>query len=81
MPFAAQAAWTAEMQISDALRKPSFTTVDSMLLEVTQMGVSRTEGTAALAWESCVVPFCSAAGGVWPARRYSAMAAAACASR
>src|SRR6516225_1826731 len=69
MPAAEQADAMVAMQMSDAERKPSLTTVDSMFAEVTQIGVSSTDETSALACESWVVPLASAAGGVSPARR------------
>src|SRR6476661_6498421 len=60
---------------------PSLTTVAAMFCGVTHVGVRYTDWTCALACVSCVVAFIRPDGGVWPARRYSASAAAACASR
>ena len=48
---------------------PSRTTVDFMLLAVTQTGGSTTEGTRTCAVVSSVVPLRSERGGVVPARR------------
>ena len=55
-------------------------TVEFMLAVVTHSGLSRTEGTETLAAVSSVGPLTREDGGVWPARTYSASAAAAWAS-
>ena len=68
------------MQICDAGTKASLTTVDSMLVGVTHSGVSSDDLTCTWEAVSVVVPLARAAGGVLPARRYRASAAAAWAS-
>jgi hypothetical protein len=81
MPYFVHAAcMTDVVQISEAFTAPSLITVSSMLLVVTQIGVMRTDATSELAVVSFVVPLTRPLGGVCPARRYSASAAAACAS-
>ena len=56
-------------------------TVEFMLVLVTQVGVSSTDGTLAPPWESLVLPLTRLVGGVLLARRYMASATAAWASR
>ena len=60
---------------------PSLTTVSAMLSVVTQIGLAKTDAMSAPVLESFVVEFASDVGGVTPALRYRARAAAAWASR
>src|SRR5690348_7873191 len=81
IPFLAQRAAPAIAQIDDAGSKPSLTTVDSMLEEVTHTGVSRDAGSVMLGLAgSTVFPFSRADGGLSPANRIVARATASWAS-
>ena len=68
MPLAWQTLWPTAEHSCEAEMNPSLMTVEFMFLAFTEMGVSSTDGTCLLDWESSVVAFTSDDGGVSPAR-------------
>ena len=77
MLYFVQSAANVPVQICEAGTNLSWTMVDSTVDGVTHSGVSRIDLTCLLETVSVAVPLISDFGGVMPARRYIASAAAA----